>query len=229
MTRDSWVLKVLLLLSVILGVLASVTDPALYGFDPVTGAVILNYIKLAAVLVGAITGYLQTSPLKGENDDKRMGGPRAWLLPLLLAGSMAATSCAGFMPAPATPAGPTAPVMSEQQVNEKAMQFATVGTAVLGIAQQALELSHVVIPPSQLGIDIDDAAAVFGQTLKDIAIRAKAIVSEPTLRTVYGQVIDAADKFLAVLERAKHPQLSGLAGDIRSKLQVIRLFLGGAQ
>lgn len=73
MTRDSGILKWLFLLSAILGVLATITDPTLYGFSPETGAIVMNYIKLGAAVVAAITGYLQTSPLKGENDDRRIG------------------------------------------------------------------------------------------------------------------------------------------------------------
>lgn len=68
MTRDSRVLKGLLLLSVVLGVLASVTDPTIYGLSQPFGDYLLNWIKLASLIVAAVTGWLQTSPLKGEND-----------------------------------------------------------------------------------------------------------------------------------------------------------------
>lgn len=72
MTRDSKTLKVLLLTAVILGGLATVTDPTLYGFSAETGAVVMNWIKLLLLIVTAVTGWLQTSPLKGENDHKRV-------------------------------------------------------------------------------------------------------------------------------------------------------------
>ena len=63
MTRDSGVLKWLLLASVILGVLATVTDPTLYGMNPVSGGVVMNWIKLISLIVTAVSGWLQTSPL----------------------------------------------------------------------------------------------------------------------------------------------------------------------
>lgn len=153
------------------------------------------------------------------------------LLVFLLAGSLLVGGCAGLTPAPNVPGTPP-PVatLSPEQVNQKAVEFAAVGTAVLGVAQQALEFSHVVIPPSQLRLDINDAASALGRALKDIAIRAKSIVDEPTLRTVYREVLTAADTFLGALGKSTHPQLAEYSTAIRGKLQLIRTFLtGGAQ
>lgn len=100
MTRDSVALKVLLLISVVLGVVAQVTDPALYGLDPRTGGIVMSWIKLVSLIVAAVTGWLQTSPLKGEHDGDQVtrvkgGNMGAWLLPLLL---VSAVSCAGVTP-----------------------------------------------------------------------------------------------------------------------------------
>lgn len=70
MTRDSVSLKVLCLLSVILGVLSAVTDPASLGFSPETGAVLLSWAKLLSTLTAAVSGWLMTSPLKGDPSQK---------------------------------------------------------------------------------------------------------------------------------------------------------------
>lgn len=231
LNRDSLTLKLVCLASVVLGVLAQVSDTVALGFSPEYGEILLNRVKLLATVFAAVSGWLMTSPLKGENDDKRVGGggTRSIVLPFLLAGSLLATGCGlnnMMLGGPITP-GPAPVALSPEQVNQKAVEFAAVGTAVLGIAQQALELSHVIIPPSQLRLDINDAASALGRSLKDIATRAKSIVDEPTLRTVYREVLNAADAFLAALGKSSHPQLSEYSTAIRDKLQLIRTFLTG--
>lgn len=224
LTRDSKILD-LAAIAALLTWLMNVPPPTEWTY--------YEWLNAALAAVVGITQRYRTSGLPGENDHKRVNDPgaRSFLLPFLLAGSVLASSCAGFMLPPNVP-GTTPPAvsLSPEQVNQKAVEFAAVGTAVLGLAQDALEFSHVVIPPSTLRLEINDAASALGRTLKDIAIRAKSIVDEPTLRTVYGEVLGAADAFLAALGKSTHPQLSEYSTAIRDKLQLVRAFLtGGAQ
>lgn len=221
--------------AVIAGALAFIANRIVGSLPGQTGMVILDALIYGALASG-VRDWVRNmgAPIEDSGTARKAAIDakfHSWLLPLLLTGSLLATSCGGLLQVPNIP-GPTPPAatMSPEQVNQKAVEFAAVGTAVLGLAQQALDFSHVVIPPSQLRLDINDAAATLGRTLKDIATRAKSIVDEPTLRTVYREVLNAADTFLAALGKSNHPQLSEYSTAIREKLQLVRTFLmGGAQ
>lgn len=62
-TRDSFVWWIGILFAVIVGV-ATVADPAAYGIPEWA----LPYLRLAALIVGIISGKLATSPLPGKRD-----------------------------------------------------------------------------------------------------------------------------------------------------------------
>jgi hypothetical protein len=219
----------------IAGALAFVANRIVGSLPGQTGMVVIDAIIYGALASGVRT-WVQSfnAPIEDSGTARKAAIDarfNSWLLPLLLTGSVLASSCAGFMPGPSV-SGPTPPAatLNADQVNQKAVEFAAVGTAVLGLAQQALEFSHIVIPPSPLRLEINDAASALGRTLKDIATRAKSIVDEPTLRTVYREILNAADSFLGALGKSTHTQLAEYSTAIQNKLQVVRAFLtGGAR
>lgn len=225
LNRDSLTLKVLLLLSVVLGVLASITDPTLYGLDPVFGAVLLNYIKLASVIVAAVTGWLQTSPLPGENDDKRVGGGmRSIVLPFLLVSALASGACLPKAPpAIVTPAPTTEQVQAvrdQAEVLAKAVKEASAAAVHIGrLADQAYAAG--LIPPAkmqriaQARINAGDKGLAFVEF-------ARTVTTEPSLRATVKALLSVFDDYIDALADGNQ------GGEtIHVALAALRAYLGG--
>lgn len=224
LNRDSLTLKVLLLLSVVLGVLASITDPTLYGLKPVFGAVLLNYIKLASVIVAAVTGWLQTSPLPGENDDKRVnGGMRSVLLPFLLVSALASGACLPKNPPAVVNPQPSAEQV--QAVRNQAEKLAVAVREAWALAIQAGRLADQayaagIIPAAtmqkinQAGIDAANRSEVF-ETF------ARTVTTEPSLKVTARELLKVFDDYILALSEGKQ------SGDtIRAALAALRAYLG---
>ena len=226
MTRDSGVLKWLLLASVILGVLATVTDPTLYGMNPVSGAVVMNWIKLISLIVTAVSGWLQTSPLKGENDGDtvKRNNITGWVLPLLLAGSLA-SGCAlgGAVVTPPPPGGPTA-----EQVQAVRNEAAKLATATKEAATLAVNARRLVQSGFEAGLvsrdalqKVNDASIVVSQKGIAFVNFAETVTTDPSLRVTATELLKIFDDYIVALSGAGQ---SGAA--IRTALAVLRAYLG---
>jgi hypothetical protein len=197
-------------------------DPADFNLDH------LGKLVVIALVVGLFAGlsWIKEHP-PGSDGDSSIG-PSAWLLPFLLAGSLTAASCAGLVAPPATPGGaPAIPAETAEQINQHAMQVATVGSAVLDLTDQVLDIAHVVVPPSQLRIDINEAARRVAVTVKGIAERAKLVVKADDLSDLAAIVLADVDHLLETLARANNAQLAKVATDIRKAIETVRGFVIG--
>jgi hypothetical protein len=230
LNRDSLTLKVLCLLSVVLGVLSAVTDPVSLGFSPETGAIVVSWVKLLSTLVAAITGWLMTSPLKGENDDKRVGnGPRAWLLPLLLAGSVLTISCAGQTPAPVT-SQPTA-----EQVQVTRAQALKIAQAVESVGNLVVEARRVTTAAYNAQLITRDQAIAAYRSIEDLAPQMSAMIgiastvtTDPQLRSTVTAMMAVVDTVVERLVKGS-PSMAGVGGAIQAALRVAAIYLGGAR
>ncbi len=152
-----------------------------------------------------------------------------YLLPLLLAGALTVSACAGLrIGTPAPPSGPGQTVsVTPEEINRAAIQLANAGTEILGIVDQALTLAHEVIPPSQLRLDINQAVGDFARVAKSSAQTAKAVLTAESLTALARELAAGVDKVLAALERSTHEGLAKFAGQIRMLAAPIRAALTG--
>ena len=69
MTRDSKILTFIQLAGFCAGLVANtINDPVSYGLTPL----VVKWVNLIAIVLTGISGWLRTSPLKGENDHLRV-------------------------------------------------------------------------------------------------------------------------------------------------------------
>lgn len=132
MTRDSWLLKLLLLLSVILTALSAFT-PEYLGLSDL----VAHRMTAFGAVVAAITGFLQTSPLKGENDGSKIKPSNLPVILLIVAlgGAVLLSACGGKVPAQ-LPANTAAVV---QSADAKAKAAADHALGILDAAGKVLD------------------------------------------------------------------------------------------
>jgi hypothetical protein len=229
MTRDSRILKVLLLLSVVLGVLSTITDPSLYGLDPVRGKILLNRIQLLSAIIAAVTGYLQTSPLKGENDSQQIK-PRSVLLPfLLVTAGMAASGCS-FIKQPVTP---TVPVITEaeqakvRELSTKALAGIEVAGIVVRDARQMVEdlADARAVPASVLEV-VNAAVRKANPIVQQLITEIAAATREVTIKGLIAQAVAAIEILAAVLEAQTDPRVKQAGVFVRGAIGGVAALAG---
>lgn len=108
MTRDSKLLPILQVCALVLAaVVAMMANPADYGLSPIA----VKWLALLSTVVGTVSGFLSTSPLKGENDANKSNSsarlPLVLLVAALGAGGLGLMGCGGKAPAQQPGAAPT--------------------------------------------------------------------------------------------------------------------------
>lgn len=176
MTRDSWLLKVLLLLSVILTAISAFTPEYLGVSD-----IVAHRLTAFGAVVAAVAGFLQTSPLAGANDANKVNpsGPRSLpvvLLALALGASLS-IGCAGnakplTLPTPAAIA--TAAPDADRQLRAYADKSLGVLDAALDVVREVNAAEKQVETLMSPSLRTSTRAAMTA-VVDQIAVAAKAI------------------------------------------------------
>jgi hypothetical protein len=132
MTRDSWLLKVLLLLSVILTALSAFTPEYLGVSD-----LVAHRLTALGAVIAAVSGWLQTSPLKGDNDTNKVKPSNlpVILLAIVLGASVTLSGCGGKV----SPQLPTQTAALVQSADAKAKAVADHALGILDAAGKVLD------------------------------------------------------------------------------------------
>lgn len=186
-----------------------------------------QWLQFVAFVSAFIAGKLGTSPLKGENDDKRIvkRRPRGGGLLFILAVSLGAMNCL-----PKNPPAVIDPTQTEQQVQAVREQAAVLVKSMTKAFEIAVESRRVaqrayesgLIPASTMQ-RINDAAIVASNKGIAFAEFAKAINDEPTLKVTARELLRVFDGLIEALIEGKQ------GGDtIRAALAAFQSYLGGA-
>jgi hypothetical protein len=186
----------------------------------------MEWLQALSLAVAWGAGKLATSPLKGENDDARVSGrTNAWLLPLLLTGSLAVSGC---LPKSVTLPAPVDPAPTEQQVQDIRNQAEKLAIAVREASALAVQAGRLadqayaagLIPPATMQRinDAGIAAATHGETFVEFA---RTVTTDPSLRATSKALMTVFDDYLTALASG------GQSGDaIRTALAALRAYLG---
>jgi hypothetical protein len=182
-----------------------------------------QWLQFLAFVVAFVSGKLGTSPLKGENDDKRIGsGPRMWFLPLILVASIGVIGCLPKAPAVVDPT-PTAEQIQVVREQAEVLAKATVEASALAVesrrlAQRAYEAG--VIPAATMQ-QINAAAIVASDKGLAFVSFAKTVTTDPSLKVTARELMRVFDGLIDALIEGKQ---GGEA--IRVALAAFRAYLG---
>lgn len=220
LNRDSWTWTVAAFVALI-GYLQTKSGP------PQTWTYVewLNFLAFVGVW---LSGKMDVSPRPGSSNPKQLqgnyqGGPRTWLLPLLMVGAMSAgvsscaTAAAGVKPNPA---------VSEQQAarNEGAV-LAKATKQALDFAVEARRRAQSFYDAGSLSAEkmvaINVAAQELGEKSLAFIAFAKTVTTNASLKATATALYKLFGDFIAKLK------LEGWSGDvIDAALDAFRVYLG---
>lgn len=179
----------------------------------------------AAIAFGVVgvVNYLKEHPAPGEDRVT----PRGWYLPLLLAGAVTASACAGSTPAPVVNQ-PSAEQV--QATRAKAMEIATAVESVGGVVVEAGRATSAAYQAGLITRAQHDAVhraivALEAPTLALIDI-AKTVTTDPQLRSTVTAFVGVLDGLLSALESG-NGAMATVAKTIRAGLSVVAAYAGG--
>ena len=175
MTRDSKLLRILQLAAIVLGIMAAtISDPVSYGLSPIA----MKWLALLSTIMGTVSGWLGTSPLKG--DDEANGVKPSHLPVVLLAVALGgalsvASGCAGRQTAPLVMPTSTAAVATDDAaLRAYAQKSVGVLDAALDVVREvnvAEKKVEILMSPSM----VTNTRAAMTAVTQQIITAAKAI------------------------------------------------------
>lgn len=186
----------------------------------------MEWLQFVSFLLAWVAGKLSTSPLKGENDDQRVGpGARMWWLPIILVTGFATAGCL-----PKTVVTPQPPVEDVQQVRAKAVQIAK---AVESTGNLIVEARRATGAAHDAGLITTAQRNAVYQAVIDLEPKAHALIdvaatvtTTPELRSTVQVFIGIVDDLLAKLGQG-NSAMASTANAIRTALDVVFAFIGG--
>lgn len=160
-TRDSLVLWLGLGVALVGYLITAAKPPVAWSY--------MEWLQFASFLLAWVAGKLATSPLKGEDEGKRIHhGPWFWFLPVVLVASVGVTGCL-----PKAVVTPNPPVEDVQQVRAKAIEIAKAVESAGSLILEATKATGAAYDARLITREQRDA--VF-QTVIDLEPKAHALI-----------------------------------------------------
>ena len=216
----------------IAGALAYVANQVSGSLPGQTGTIVIDAIIYGAMASGVRTWAQSiTSPIEDSATARKAASEarraNTWVLPLLLAGSIGVTGCAGLTPAPVS----TAPTAAQaQQTRATAVQVAKAVESIGHLVVEARRATGAAYEAKL--ITIEQRNAVYRAVI-DLEPRAHALIdvaatvtTDPQLRSTVRALMTIVDDLLARLADG-NSAMATIAGTIRTALTVASTYLGG--
>lgn len=225
----------------IAGVLTFIASRVTGTLEGATGYLVLDGI-INGALASGIREWITTidRPLSESGTareailDRESGGLRSWFLPLLLAGALATSACAGLTPGPNAPA-PVNPAPTEAQIQAVRAKALEIAAAVEATGNLVLEARRAASTAHASGLITREQRDAVNQAVIDLEPKvlalidiAETVTTDPQLRATVRAFMSLIDELLPTLQ-AGSPPMASAAAAIRKALAVAVAYLGGAQ